>query len=264
MEPDRVTRNREALVLENEALRAEVAALREELRRLRARGRLDGVTGAGWRVTTGTAPTITTELTREWMEGLARQNGWTRLRVEGLRRLIDALRAPEASGDLEDDLDRRSAGLGSDLRRALRAHTGKGKQVVRAAFARYGPRAPEWLSADPRRVVADLLADLEELEARQQRERQQREHQQRDRQDRERQQGAHRGDGHHNQEAKGRGSSPPDNRAEALAILGLRAGATLREVKAAHRRLVKRHHPDVGGEVETFRHIDAAYRLLIA
>lgn len=250
MEPERVTRNLDALLLENQALRQEVAALREELRRLRARGRLDGVTGAGWRVTTGTAPTITSEQTREWMEGLARQNGWNRLRVEGLRRLIDALRAREASGDLEDELDRRVAGLGSDLRRALRSHTGKGKQVVRAAFARYGPRAPEWLSADPRRVVADLLADLEELDARQHREKQQREKQQREHQERKRHQDP--------------SSSRPDSRAEALAILGLGAGATLREVKAAHRRLVKRHHPDVGGQVDTFRRIDAAYRLLIA
>ncbi|MFO0038301.1 MAG: DnaJ domain-containing protein [Synechococcaceae cyanobacterium] len=244
MEPERVTRNLDALLLENQALRQEVAALREELRRLRARGRLDGVTGAGWRVTTGTAPSITSEQTREWMEDLARQNGWSRLRVEGLRRLIDALRAPEASGDLEDDLDRRVAGLGSDLRRALRSHTGKGKQVVRAAFARYGPRAPEWLSADPRRVVADLLADLEELDARQHRENQQREPQERKRH-------------------QGPSRSRPDSRAKALAILGLGAGATLQEVKAAHRRLVKRHHPDVGGEVDTFRRIDAAYRLLI-
>lgn len=238
MEPDRVTRNREALLFENAALRAEVAVLREELRRLRARGRLDGVTGAGWRVTTGTAPTISSEQAREWMEALARQHGWTRLRVEGLRRLIEALRGPQARGDLENELDRRSAGLGSDLRRALRAHTGKGKQAIRAAFARYGPRAPEWLSADPRRVVADLLADLEELEARQQR------------------------------EPRGRSASRAERRtnprAEALAILGLGDGATLRDVKAAHRRLVKRHHPDVGGDVDAFRRIDAAYRLLIA
>ena len=132
MEPDRVTRNREALLLENEALRAEVSALREELRRLRARGRLDGVTGAGWRVTTGTAPTVTSDQARAWIEGLARQSGWTRLRLEGLRRLIQALRPDGAHGDLEDDLDRRAAGLGTDLRRALRSHSGKGKQIGRA------------------------------------------------------------------------------------------------------------------------------------
>lgn len=271
MEADRVTRNREALLLENAALRAEVASLREELRRLRARGRLDGVTGAGWRVTTGTAPTITTEQAREWMEALAHQHGWTRLRVEGLRRLIEALRGPEARGDLEDELDRRSAGLGSDLRRALRAHTGKGKQAIRAAFARYGPRAPEWLSADPRRVVADLLADLEELEAREQREQQQQQRQQRQRQDRRQHQQEPPGDDPHHGESRGRSSSRSrprstprsDPRAEALTILGLGPEATLRDVKAAHRRLVKRHHPDVGGEADTFRRIDAAYRLLL-
>ena len=237
MDSDRVTRNREALLLENAALRAEVAALREELRRLRSRGRLDGLGGAAARVTTGMAPAITTEQVREWLEGLARQSGWTRLRAEALRTLITARRGTDARGELEDELDRRSPGLGSDLRRALRAHTGKGKQAVRAAFARYGPRAAEWLSADPRRVVADLLADLEELESRQQHQRQ--------------------------QPPPRAGPAESDRRAD-LAILGLGPGASLREVKAAHRRLVKRHHPDVGGDVATFRHIDAAYRRLIA
>jgi hypothetical protein len=236
MEPERVTRNLDALLLENQALRQELAALREELRRLRARGRLDGVTGAGPRVTTGMAPAISTQQAREWMDQLSRQPGWTRLRLDGLKALVSELRSGQVRGELEEELDRLCPGLGSDLRRALRGHTGKGKQALRAAFARYGVRAPEWLSADPRRVVDDLLRDLEEMEAR-----------------RERQQ-----------------SSPPrppgrsDSRSEALRILGLSPGASLREVKDAHRRLVKRHHPDVGGEVESFRRIDAAYRLLIS
>jgi hypothetical protein len=240
MDSDRVTRNREALLLENAALRAEVAALREELRRLRARGRLDGLSGAAARVTTGMAPAITTEQVREWLEGLARQSGWTRLRAEALRTLITARRGSDARGELEDELDRRAPGLGSDLRRALRAHTGKGKHAVRAAFARYGPRAAEWLSADPRRVVADLLADLEELESRQQRQQRQQ------------------------QQPPPRSAPAESDRRADLTILGLGPGASLREVKAAHRRLVKRHHPDMGGDAETFRHIDAAYRRLIA
>jgi hypothetical protein len=222
------------LLLENEALRAEVATLREELRRLRARGRFDGVTGAGPRVTTGMAPGITPEQVREWMELLSRQTNWNRLRVEALKELIATQRGPEARGELEDELDRRSPGLGSDLRRALRGHTGKGKLGIRAAFVRYGVRAPEWLSADPRRVVDDLLADLEERQARQQR------------------------------EHPPRSPRVSDPRAEALQILGLSPGASLREVKAAHRRLVKCHHPDVGGEVDTFRRIDAAYRSLLS
>jgi hypothetical protein len=262
MEPERVTRNLDALLLENQALRQEVAALREELRRLRARGRFDGVTGAGPRVTTGMAPGITAEQVREWMELLARQHGWSRLRVDALKALLAAQRGPEARGELEEDLDRRSPGLGADLRRALRGHTGKGKHVVRAAFARYGVRAPEWLSADPRRVIDDLLADLQDLEA--QRERQSREHQSREHQSRERQSREPR-----SREPRTEETHPPrqpwgsDSRAAALQILGLSPGASLREVKAAHRRLVKRHHPDVGGEVDTFRRIDAVYRQLI-
>ena len=106
MDSDRVTRNREALLLENAALRAEVAALREELRRLRSRGRLDGLSGAAARVTTGMAPAITTEQVREWLEGLARQSGWTRLRAEALRTLVTARRGSDARGELEDELDR--------------------------------------------------------------------------------------------------------------------------------------------------------------
>lgn len=253
MEPERVTRNLDALLLENQALRQEVAALREELRRLRARGRLDGVTGAGPRVTTGMAPGITAEQVREWLELLARQLGWSRLRVDSLKALLAAQRGAETRGELEDELDRRCPGLGADLRRALRGHTGKGKHVLRAAFARYGVRAPEWLSADPRRVIDDLLADLQDLEA--QRERQSRQRQSRENQSR---------------EPRTEETHPPrqpwgsDSRAAALQILGLSPGASLREVKAAHRRLVKRHHPDVGGEVDTFRRIDAAYRQLIS
>jgi hypothetical protein len=260
MEPERVTRNLDALLLENQALRQEVAALREELRRLRARGRLDGVSGAGPRVTTGMAPGvtgmapgITGDQVRVWMELLAQQPGWSRLRVDALKALLDAQRGAdagrgtEAGRGLEDGLDRLSPGLGTDLRRALRGHTGKGKHVVRAAFARYGVRAPEWLSADPRRVIDDLLADLADLEARRARTQQSRERQSRERQS------------HQSRPAWG-----SDPRAEALRILGLSPGATLREVKAAHRRLVKCHHPDAGGEVDDFRRIDAAYRQLIS
>lgn len=67
---------------------------------------------------------------------------------------------------------------------------------------------------------------------------------------------------------KGPGSSrrsPIDpQRREALIVLGLEPDASPAAVKAAHRRLVKRHHPDVGGDAESFRRVDAAYRLLIA
>jgi len=47
--------------------------------------------------------------------------------------------------------------------------------------------------------------------------------------------------------------------------LGLSERATLREIKARHRLLAKRFHPDRGESVDAgrFREIDAAYRRLI-
>jgi len=62
----------------------------------------------------------------------------------------------------------------------------------------------------------------------------------------------------------GRQAAPDRQRVEALDILELSWGAPLAAVKAAHRRLVKRHHPDMGGDAESFRRINDAYQLLIA
>jgi len=41
--------------------------------------------------------------------------------------------------------------------------------------------------------------------------------------------------------------------------------ATLKEIKARHRQLVKRHHPDTGNvdDQETIRKVNAAYRVLL-
>ena len=49
---------------------------------------------------------------------------------------------------------------------------------------------------------------------------------------------------------------------EALLVLGLDQRAALKEIKARHRELVKRHHPDTGnaGDPETIRKVNAAYR----
>jgi DnaJ-class molecular chaperone len=110
---------------------------------------------------------------------------------------------------------------------------------VRAAFALYGGAAPERLSAEPLRVVDDLLAGIDRMEtaARQARQQQARSH-------------------HEPEEVR--------QQAEALEALGLHWGATSDAVKAAHRRLVKRHHPDMGGDAEAFRRINAAYQWLTA
>lgn len=55
---------------------------------------------------------------------------------------------------------------------------------------------------------------------------------------------------------------PPDPGAmtqeEAYEILGLERGASLEEVRAAHRALMKRSHPDQGGTVEIAARVNAA------
>lgn len=52
---------------------------------------------------------------------------------------------------------------------------------------------------------------------------------------------------------------------ESLRILGLGERSTLREIKARHRELVKRHHPDIcnDSDSEIIRKVNAAYRLVI-
>ena len=51
---------------------------------------------------------------------------------------------------------------------------------------------------------------------------------------------------------------------EALRILGLGDRATLKEIKARHRELVKRYHPDTGHvcDPDTIRKVNAAYRIV--
>ena len=60
-------------------------------------------------------------------------------------------------------------------------------------------------------------------------------------------------------------SARPEPRpAECFAVLGLKASATLDQVKASHRRLAKQHHPDRGGEPTRFREIQTAYERAVA
>jgi hypothetical protein len=46
---------------------------------------------------------------------------------------------------------------------------------------------------------------------------------------------------------------------QSLRVLGLASGATRQEIKAAYKRLVKVHHPDMGGSAAKFREVHAAY-----
>jgi DnaJ homolog subfamily C member 19 len=58
-------------------------------------------------------------------------------------------------------------------------------------------------------------------------------------------------------------SSAADAKAEARAVLGLEAGASPREIKAAHRRLLIAVHPDKGGSAELTRRVNAARDTLL-
>lgn len=55
-----------------------------------------------------------------------------------------------------------------------------------------------------------------------------------------------------------------DDLRQSLAILELPERATLREIKARHRELVKHFHPDAGesDDPERIRYINAAYRII--
>ena len=60
-----------------------------------------------------------------------------------------------------------------------------------------------------------------------------------------------------------RGSRSDMSREEALAVLGLSEGATAEEIKAAHRRLIQRMHPDVGGSADLAARINRAKDVLL-
>jgi hypothetical protein len=60
-----------------------------------------------------------------------------------------------------------------------------------------------------------------------------------------------------------RGPRTDMTRDEALAILGLTTGATEEEIRAAHRRLILRVHPDAGGSADLAARINRAKDVLL-
>jgi hypothetical protein len=64
-------------------------------------------------------------------------------------------------------------------------------------------------------------------------------------------------------QAPPRGPRTDMTRQEALATLGLQEGATDQEIRAAHRRLILRMHPDAGGTAELAARINRAKDVLL-
>ena len=226
-----VTANLEELLAENESLRREVRALRQQLdQHAWSQQHAWSPNRARSRVTSAASHGITAARLERWGAAMASHPRWQELRLgppAGLRGLVEELRSQwwDPRLELEQELNRRCPGLGSELVEALRGPHCRWRWAVRAAFALYGPRAPEWLEEAPMRVVEELLR---------------------------------RSPG-----SSGTTSSAADPRQQALALLGLAPGASPAEIRRAYRRLAKNHHPDLGGEVTAFHRLDAAYRLLV-
>lgn len=224
-----VTSNVDTLLAENDALRREVRRLRLQLQELQLDRSRQGPPRHG----------ITAEQVERWGVAMARHPRWQELRVGppgGLRGLVE-------------ERERRSGGFGSELPQALRGPHSRVRWAVRAAFALHGQRAPEWLNDAPLQLVDDLLrlAPAPRRRGTRTENHSQSSHQ----------------SSHQSSGQSRRPGSSSDPRSAALRLLGLEPGASVAAIKRAYRRLAKAHHPDLGGAVDAFHRLDAAYRLLM-
>lgn len=237
----RVTSNVDALLQENEALRREVRQLRRQLEHLRQRPE---PSRQHWRPPQALVSSAQVE---RWGAALAEQKGWAVLRQSGLEQLIEQLNRSSflPQLNLQQRLDHLVPGLGRDLYAATASPLNKKRCAVLAAFALYGVSAIEWLDDDPQRVVLEL------------RQRQRTSNHNNNRRTRSDQRRTDR-----QSQTADQGRDP--RRVAALTVLGLEWGASKQAIKQAHRRLVKQHHPDVGGTAEAFRRVNDAYQFLVA
>lgn len=248
-----VTSNVDALLAENDSLRRQVLQLKRQLDVLRQRSwsqhpsRQQHSSDAPRQQQREITPSVSTDQVERWGEALAHQQGWNTLRLNELEQLIDALNRASFHPhlNLQQRLDRLMPGLGADLFAATHKPVTKKRCAVLAAFALYGIRSREWLDEDPQRVVF-------ELKSRQQ-------SSQKNRRTRSDQRASDR-----NSQSYGRANKSSEfSIGEALLVLGLKRGASQDSIKKSYRRLVKQHHPDLGGSVDQFRKVNEAYQQLM-
>ncbi len=248
-----VTSNVDALLAENDSLRREVLQLKKQINLLHQRQWTQSQSryqqrSQGQRHEHEQKPLIvSTDQVERWGEALACQQGWSVLRLKELEALTETLNRSSFHShlSLQQRLDRLLPGLGTDLLAAIGKPMTKKRHAVLAAFALYGIRSREWLDEDPQRVVFELKN--RQVSSRQSR---------RTRTD---QRASDR-----NSESYWNGKNTSElSSLAALDALGLKRGATHETIKKSYRRLVKLHHPDLGGSAEQFRIINEAYHHLI-
>ena len=252
---DRVTGSIEDLIAENAALQRQIHQLQRQVqdldRRLRQQDDSKGKNERSWANKDVKVEQITAAQIKQWGEVLEQQPNWNTLEPQHLKSLILELnRHSFHSGlSLEERLNRLQPGLGQSLSQAMGQPINTREWAVMAAFALYGVRSKEWLDEDPKRVVAEL-----------QRRQGQTRSGRRTRSDRRR---TDREDGQAYNQANQTKQTGIRSKEEARLVLGLDKDASAVEIKQAHRKLVKKHHPDMGGSAEQFRRINEAYQTLI-
>ena len=252
-----VTSNVDALLAENDSLRREVLQLKKQIEMLRQRqwtqsqsqsqSKYQQRSYAQRHEPEQKSPSVSSNQVERWGEALARQQGWNALRLKELELLIVALNRASFHShlNLQQRLDRLMPGLGTDLVAAIPKPMTKKQYAVLATFALFGMRSREWLDEDPQRVVFEL------------KNRQQSSHQ--SRRTRTDQRSSDR-----SSESYGNGTNTAEfSIREALDVLGLKRGASQDAIKKSYRRLVKQHHPDLGGSSNEFRKINEAYQRLL-
>ncbi len=244
-----VTSNVDALLAENEALRFEIQELKRQLALLLQHQQLHTQSNHpnSSDQPRHSVPKVTLVQVERWGEQLAIQKGWSLLRLRELEALIDSLNRKSFHShlNLQDRLDHLVSGLGSDLFAAISRPITKKRCAVLASFALYGIRSCEWLDEDPQRVVHDLCNQLQIMR-----------HNRRTRSDR-------RESDRYTSSYRSYQANADCTRSFALHVLGLEMGASQASIKNAYRRLVKQHHPDVGGTDDAFQQLNQAYQLLI-